>query len=262
MPLPQLLATIGFMLGTGGSAIVGITLGEGRPEKGRPLLYHVPAGRRHLRLGAGRAGACVAAAHCHPAGCQRGELLDYAVRYGRILMLSLPTFALQNMFQASLSPPKSRTSAFYFRSGCRLHQHGAGCADGGRLGLGRRRCRHCHLPPARSWAACCRSSTSSTTRVPAACTCAKRSCTARCCWTPASMAPPRLMTNLSMSLVNILYNYQLLRFAGKTAWPPTASSCTPASCSFAVYVGCAFGSAPIVSFHYGAGKPCRGAQPV
>ena len=41
-----------------------------------------------------------------------------------------------------------------------------------------------------------------------------------------------LMTNLSMSLVNILYNYQLLRLAwGKTAWPPTASSCTPASCS-------------------------------
>ena len=44
--------------------------GRGRPEKGRPLLYHVPAGRRHLRLGAGPAGACVAAAHCHPAGCQ------------------------------------------------------------------------------------------------------------------------------------------------------------------------------------------------
>ena len=29
MPLPQLLGTVGFMLGTGGSAIVGITLGEG-----------------------------------------------------------------------------------------------------------------------------------------------------------------------------------------------------------------------------------------
>lgn len=29
MPLPMLLGTVGFMLGTGGSAIVGITLGEG-----------------------------------------------------------------------------------------------------------------------------------------------------------------------------------------------------------------------------------------
>ena len=30
----------------------------------------------------------------------KGEMLDYAVRYGRILMLSLPTFILQNMFQS------------------------------------------------------------------------------------------------------------------------------------------------------------------
>ena len=33
MPLPQLLGTVGFMLGTGGSAIVGITLGEGDQKK-------------------------------------------------------------------------------------------------------------------------------------------------------------------------------------------------------------------------------------
>lgn len=33
MPLPMLIGTIGFMLGTGGSAIVGITLGEGDNKK-------------------------------------------------------------------------------------------------------------------------------------------------------------------------------------------------------------------------------------
>lgn len=33
MPLPQMLGTVGFMLGTGGSAIVGITLGEGDRKK-------------------------------------------------------------------------------------------------------------------------------------------------------------------------------------------------------------------------------------
>ena len=38
MPLPQLLGTIGFMLGTGGSAIVGITLGEGDPKKPTAIL--------------------------------------------------------------------------------------------------------------------------------------------------------------------------------------------------------------------------------
>ena len=33
MPLPMLIGTVGFMLGTGGSAIVGITLGEGDEDK-------------------------------------------------------------------------------------------------------------------------------------------------------------------------------------------------------------------------------------
>lgn len=38
MPLPQLLGTVGFMLGTGGSAIVGITLGEGDQKKPTAIL--------------------------------------------------------------------------------------------------------------------------------------------------------------------------------------------------------------------------------
>ena len=33
MPVPMLVGSVGFMLGTGGSAIVGITLGEGDREK-------------------------------------------------------------------------------------------------------------------------------------------------------------------------------------------------------------------------------------
>ena len=38
----------------------------------------------------------------------KGELLDYAVRYGRILMLALPPFALQNMFQSFFVTAESR----------------------------------------------------------------------------------------------------------------------------------------------------------
>ena len=37
MPVPMLVGTVGFMLGTGGSAIVGITLGEG--DKARADRY-------------------------------------------------------------------------------------------------------------------------------------------------------------------------------------------------------------------------------
>ena len=65
----------------------------------RPLfqpVYVNGADRRHRAVRAGDAAA--------PAGGlmlgAEGEMLDYALRYGRVLMLSLPTFILQNMFQS------------------------------------------------------------------------------------------------------------------------------------------------------------------
>ena len=63
-----------------------------------------------------------------------------------------------------------------------------------------------------------------------------------------------LMTNLSMSLVNILYNYQLLRLAGENGVAAYGVIMYACFLFIAVYVGYAFGSAPIVSFHYGAGN--------
>ena len=60
------------------------------------------------------------------------------------------------------------------------------------------------------------------------------------------------MTNLSMSLVNILYNYQLLRFAGEDGVAAYGVIMYAAFLFVAVFVGYAVGSAPIVSYHYGA----------
>ena len=61
-----------------------------------------------------------------------------------------------------------------------------------------------------------------------------------------------LMTNLSMSLVNILYNFQLLRFAGENGVAAYGVIMYAAFLFVAVFVGYAVGSAPIVSYHYGA----------
>ena len=61
-----------------------------------------------------------------------------------------------------------------------------------------------------------------------------------------------LMTNLSMSLVNILYNFQLLRLAGENGVAAYGVIMYAAFLFVAVFVGYAVGSAPIVSFHYGA----------
>ena len=144
MPLPMLLGTIGFMLGTGGSAIVGITLGEGDQKKAdRYFTLFLLAALVSVSVL-----AVLGIVFLRPIAVllgAKGELLDYAVRYGRILMVSLPTFALQNMFQSFFVTAEKPHLGLLVHRGSGLHQHGAGCADGGYLGLGRGGRGHCHL---------------------------------------------------------------------------------------------------------------------
>ena len=55
-----------------------------------------------------------------------------------------------------------------------------------------------------------------------------------------------------MSLVNILYNYQLLRFAGENVSRLMASSCMRRSCLWPSSWAMPSAATPIVSYHYGA----------
>ena len=108
MPLPQLLGTVGFMLGTGGSAIVGITLGEGDQKKSRPLFYHVYVGGAHLGQCAGRAGHPAPAAGRRAAG-RKGR----AAGLRRVLRAhpdagAAALCAAEYVPKAFSSPPKSR----------------------------------------------------------------------------------------------------------------------------------------------------------
>lgn len=99
MPVLMILGTLGFMIGTGGSALVSKKLGEGETETANQyfsmliyalivggLLFMV-IGQLLLRPIAGLLGA-------------EGKTLEYCVLYGRILLLSLMPYMLQNAFQS------------------------------------------------------------------------------------------------------------------------------------------------------------------
>ena len=250
MPLPQLLATIGFMLGTGGSAIVGITLGEGDQKKAdRYFTLFLLAALISVSVL-----AVLGIVFLRPIAVllgAKGELLDYAVRYGRILMVSLPTFALQNMFQSFFVTAEKPHLGFWFTVGAGCTNmvldvlmvgiwgwgvEGAAIATfisqlvGGVLPvfyfIDRSNSSRLHL---------CKTSFYSKVLRDA-------------CINGSS----ELMTNLSMSLVNILYNYQLLRLAGENGVAAYGVIMYAAFLFVAVFVGYAVGSAPIVSYHYGA----------
>ena len=250
MPVPMLVGSVGFMLGTGGSAIVGITLGEGDREKAdRYFSLFVWTG-----LLAGIVLSAVGVLIIRPAAAllgAEGEMLDYAVRYGRLLMLSLPFFILQNMFQSFFVTAEKPHLGFAFTVAAgvtnmvldvvlvgMLHGgvEGAAIATfisqavGGVLPvfyfLNKRSTSSIHLGRAQWNGGVIRSA----------------------CINGSS----ELMTNLSMSLVNILYNYQLLRLAGENGVAAYGVIMYAAFLFVAVFVGYAVGSAPIVSFHYGA----------
>ena len=143
MPVPMLVGTVGFMLGTGGSAIVGITLGEGDNAKADRYFSLFMS----TALIAGIVLSVLGMLLLRPVAMMlgaEGEMLDYALRYGRVLMLSLPTFILQNMFQSVFCHRRKAASGLLFHGGRGLHQHGAGRAVGGHPALERGGCRHCH----------------------------------------------------------------------------------------------------------------------
>ena len=219
MPLPMLLGTIGFMLGTGDqkkadryftmfllAALVSVSV---LAVLGIVFLRPIA-----VLLGA------------------KGELLDYALRYGRILMVSLPTFALQNMFQSFFVTAEKPHLGFYFTVG-------AGCTnmvldvlmvgvwgwgvEGAAIATFISQLVGGVLPVFYFI------DHSNTSRLHLCKTKVYGSVLRDACINGSS----ELMTNLSMSLVNILYNYQLLRLGGEDGVA-------------------AYGGAPIVSFHYGA----------
>ena len=249
-PITMIIGAFGFMLGTGGSAIVGITLGEGDREKA-DRYFSLFVWTAFL---AGIVLAAVGVLIVRPAAAllgAEGEMLDYAVRYGRLLMASLPTFILQNLFQSFFVTAEKPHLGFAFTVAAggtnmvldvllvgMLHGgvEGAAIATfisqavGGVLPLfyflSRRSTSSIHLGRAQWNGGVIRSA----------------------CINGSS----ELMTNLSMSLVNILYNYQLLRFAGENGVAAYGVIMYAAFLFVAVFVGYAVGSAPIVSYHYGA----------
>lgn len=101
MPFLMILGAIGFMVGTGGSALVACTLGMGHIKRANEifsmLVYVVIAVGLALTVG----GILALKPVCILLGADE-TLLSICVRYGRIVLLALVPFMLQNVFQSFL----------------------------------------------------------------------------------------------------------------------------------------------------------------
>ena len=101
MPFPMLLGAFGFMIGTGGSALVAMKLGEGKKKEANEFFSMLIK----VTIIVGVILSVLGIVFTREIAIVLGatdDLLEYCVIYGRVLLIALTAFMLQNVFQSFL----------------------------------------------------------------------------------------------------------------------------------------------------------------
>ena len=178
------------------------------------------------------------------------NMLPYCVTYGRILLLALPFFMLQNLFQCFLVTAEKPTLGLIvtviagvanmvldalFIVVFRWEVVGAAAASGISQCVG-------SIIPLIYF---CRKN-DSLLRL------GKTRFDGRALFSTCTNGLSELVTNISMSVVSILYNFQLMRFAGENGVAAYGAVMYISFMFVAVFLGYSAGSIPVVGYHYGA----------
>lgn len=251
LPFLMGLSALGFMIGTGGSAIVAKTLGEGDLKRANSyfsmLVYVTAIGGIILAL----LGMLLVPSVASLLGAE-GELLSNCILYGRISFISMPAFMLQNVFQSffvTAEKPKLGLAViitagvtnmildllFVGILGFGLAGAAVATVCGEMIG---------GLFPVFYFSR----KNSSLLRL------GKTQFNGRILMQTCVNGSSELMTNLSSSIVNSLYNIQLMKFAGENGVAAYAAIMYVNFIFIAIFLGYSIGSAPIISYHYGAGN--------
>ena len=251
MPFLIMLGALGFMFGTGGSALIAITLGEGDKARAQRLFSLFV----YVTAVCGVILAALGIALLRPIAAwlgAEGPLLEQCVLYGRIILIALPTYMLQYEFQSFfVAAEKPQLGlAFTVASGLtnivldmllvgvwRGGLAGAAAATAISQAVG-------GLGPLLYFAR----PNGSLMRL----TSARLDMRAlgKACVNGSS----ELMSNVSASIVGMLYNAQLMRFAGEDGVAAYGVLMYVNMIFMAAFIGYSVGAAPIVGYHYGAGN--------
>ena len=249
MPFCMILGAFGFMFGTGGTALVAKTLGEGNEERANQIFSMLI----YVALGMGILLAAFGILFVETIALKLGAdaaMLPYCVTYARVVLLGLPFFMLQNMFQSFLiaaEKPKMGlvvtvaagvTNMVLDALFIAVFQWGvAGAAAATAMS----QCVGGMVPLI--FFSRKNSSKLRLTRTRLMGMELLRTCT---------NGSSELVTNVSLSLVCMLYNMQLLKIAGENGVAAYGVIMYVNFIFISIYLGYAFGTAPIVAFNYGA----------
>lgn len=251
MPFVMILGGMGFMIGTGGTALVSLVLGEGSSEKANRYFSMMI----YLTLILGVILSAAGIIFMRPVAAFLGatpEMMTDCILYGRIVISFTVTFMLQNVFQSFLiaaERPKlglavtvaaGLTNMFLDALFVGAFKWGVA---GAALATGLSQCVGGVLPLI--YFICPNTSLLRLTRTklqfkPILQACANGS--------------SELMSNISSSIVSMIYNFQLLKYVGENGVSAYGVLMYVQFIFIAIFLGYSIGSAPVVSYHYGAGN--------
>jgi len=250
MPFVMVTGAVGFMLGTGGTAVVAKTLGEGRRELANRYFSLIV----YTAVVCGAVLTLLGLVFMRRAAIALGadaEMLGFCIEYGSMLMFGTVPFILQTMFQSFLVSAEKpqmglRLTVLAGITNMVLDYFFVAVFDWGLVGAAMATNLSQVVGSAIPLVYFLRPN-DSTLRL------GKTSYYGTILAKSCSNGASEMVSNLSLSLVNMLYNYQLMRFVGEDGVSAYGIIMYVNFIFIGVLFGYALGSAPIVSFHFGAG---------
>lgn len=249
MPVLMILGTVGFMIGSGGSALIAKTIGEGKKEKANEYFSMLI----YLLIIIGLILSIVGIIAIRPISGLLGakeNILEDCITYGRVLLIFLIPFILQNCFQNFLVVAEKPTFGliisiiagitnmildFVFIYVLKMGVFGAAAATGISQLVG-------GVIPLVYFI---RKNNSPLKII-------KAKFERKAIWQSCTNGSSEMLTNLSMSLVNMLYNIQLMKYAGSDGVVAYGIIMYIGFVFSGTYLGYSMGTAPIIGYHYGA----------
>ncbi len=250
MPYLMILGAFGFMFGAGGSALVAKRLGEGREDAAKSLFSLIV----YTTAVSGVILAVLGILFLEPVAKllgAEGEMLEFCIRYGRIILAALPFFMLQMEFQTFMITAERPNLGFAITLASGFANiildallvavfefglEGAAVATAISQAVG-------GIVPILFFFF----TRGTTLRLGA--TKFEGKALLKVCTNGSS----ELLGNISMSLVGMLYNVQLLKYAGEDGVAAYGVLMYVSMIFAAIFIGFSVGGAPVLSFHYGAG---------